>query len=65
MHCLQRWVTNGVDVSAALPYLSAYLGHTSLTGTQDYLRLTAELYPHIVASVECQFGPVLPGEVAQ
>lgn len=61
VHCLQRWVTDGVDLSIALPYLSAYLGHTGLKGTQDYLRLTAELYPHIIAAMERRFGAILPG----
>lgn len=65
VHCLQRWVTGGIDLSVALPYLSIYLGHTGLKGTQDYLRLTAELYPHIVAAVERQFGPKMPGGVPQ
>ena len=61
VHCLRQWVADGVDLSVALPYLSAYLGHTGLKSTQDYLRLTAELYPEIVATVEQQFGRVIPG----
>ena len=65
VHCLQRWVTDGVDLSVALPYLSVYLGHTGLKGTQDYLRLTADLYPDIVAAVERRFGPLLPGGQSQ
>lgn len=62
VHCLQRWVADGVDLSVALPYLSTYLGHTGLKGTQHYLRLTAELYPHVVATVERHFASMLPGE---
>ena len=62
VHCLQGWVTDGVDVSVALPYLSAYLGHTGLKGTQHYRRLTAELYPHIVAAAERHAGSLLLGE---
>lgn len=65
VHCLQRWVTEGVDLSTALPYLSVYLGHTGLKGTQDYLRLTADLYPDIVAAVEHRFGSLLPGGQSQ
>ncbi len=65
VHCLQRWVTDGVDLSVALPYLSVYLGHTGLKGTQDYLRLTADLYPNIVAAVERRFGTLLPGGQSQ
>jgi len=60
VHCLQRWVRSGVDLTAALPLLATYLGHTKLTGTQQYLRLTAELYPDIVSAVEAQCGQVIP-----
>ena len=61
VHCLKRWVRNGLDLTVALPYLSAYLGHVGLKGTQHYLRLTAELYPDIVAAMDKQFGYLLPG----
>jgi hypothetical protein len=57
---LKRWVRAGVDLSAALPYLSTYLGHTGLKNTQHYLRLTAELYPKVIATVEEKFGELLP-----
>ena len=62
VNCLKRWVRAGVDLSAALPYLSTYLGHTGLKNTQHYLRLTAELYPEIVATVDEKFGSLLPQE---
>jgi integrase/recombinase XerD len=61
VHCLRRWVEDGTDLSVALPYLSAYLGHTGLRGTQDYLRLTAELYPALVTRLPAQFGACIPG----
>jgi len=61
VHCLKRWVRNGVDLTVALPYLSAYLGHAGLKGTQRYLRLTAELYPHIVTAMDERFGHLLEG----
>lgn len=60
VHCLQRWVREGRDLTTALPVLSTYLGHNSLYGTQRYLRLTAELYPDITAAVEAHFGTVIP-----
>ncbi|HDG98283.1 MAG TPA: integrase [Desulfobacterales bacterium] len=62
VNCLKRWVRAGVDLSAALPYLSIYLGHTGLENTQHYLRLTAELYPEIVATIDEKFGWLLPEE---
>ena len=61
VHCLQQWISHGVDLTVALPYLSTYLGHTGLKSTQEYLRLTAELYPEVVSAVEQHWGWLIPG----
>jgi len=61
VHCLKKWVSNKEDLTNLLPYLSAYLGHVDLRGTQHYLRLTADLYPQIIASVEQNFSFLIPG----
>ncbi len=63
VHCLKKWVIAGNDISTMLPVLSAYLGHKDLKGTQQYLRLTADMYPNITDSIERQFGTIVPGEV--
>lgn len=60
VHCLQNWVKDGVDIMALLPILSAYLGHSGLYATQQYLRLTAEVFPEIVDTVEKKFGYCIP-----
>jgi len=60
VHCLKNWVSEGKDLTQLLPYLSTYLGHVDLRGTQHYLRLTAELYPSITASVEKHFSYLIP-----
>lgn len=60
VHCLRQWVLEGVDLTVALPYLSAYMGHVGLKSTQGYLRLTAELYPTVVRAVEQHFGSIIP-----
>lgn len=60
VHCLQRWVREGKDLTAALPVLSTYLGHNTLYGTQRYLRLTAQLYPEVTAAVERHVGKIIP-----
>lgn len=60
VHCLGKWVSNKEDLTNLLPYLSAYLGHVDLRGTQHYLRLTADLYPKIIASVEENFLSLIP-----
>ena len=48
-------------MNAALPLLSAYLGHKDLSATQNYLRLTADMYPDIITTMELQFGDIVPG----
>lgn len=57
-------VDNGFDIYCALPILSIYIGHASVKATQDYVRLTADLYPEILAKVSKVSGYVIP-EVAQ
>jgi integrase/recombinase XerD len=42
VHRLQRWYRTGSDVNQRLPWLSAYLGHGDLTGTQRYLSATPQ-----------------------
>ncbi|RKY52873.1 MAG: integrase [Candidatus Neomarinimicrobiota bacterium] len=60
VHCLKKWVLKKEDLTNLLPYLSVYLGHIDLRGTQHYLRLTADLYPEIIASVEHSFSTLIP-----
>ncbi|MEQ8183490.1 tyrosine-type recombinase/integrase [Marinobacter salarius] len=43
VHRLTAWYHEGVDIHARLPWLSAYMGHVDVLGTQVYLRATPEL----------------------
>lgn len=43
VHRLTAWAVEGVDVHAKLPWLSAYLGHQNVLGTEVYLKATPEL----------------------
>jgi integrase/recombinase XerD len=43
VHRLSRWYSQGVDLHSRLPWLSAYMGHVDLTGTETYLNATPEL----------------------
>jgi site-specific recombinase XerD len=43
VHRLTAWHRAGVDVHARLPWLSAYLGHQDIMGTEVYLHATPEL----------------------
>jgi len=40
---LVRWYRAGIDINARLPWLSAYMGHDNLLGTERYLTATPEL----------------------
>lgn len=43
VHRLTDWYRQGVDIHARLPWLSAYMGHDNVLGTEVYLTATAEL----------------------
>jgi len=57
---LRSWFARGENVSALLPVLQTYLGHSSIGDTAYYLRLTAESYPDITARVTQAFGDIVP-----
>jgi integrase len=60
IYSLRQFLKNGVDYRAALPILSVYMGHSSLSATGKYLRLTAEAYPEIVQKLEKEYGTIIP-----
>ena len=43
VHRLSRWYHQGVDLNSRLPWLSTYMGHVDITGTENYLNATPEL----------------------
>lgn len=43
VHRLTTWAVEGVDIHARLPWLSAYLGHVNVLGTEVYLKATPQL----------------------
>jgi integrase len=51
VHSLAAMAESGTDLYHALPYLSTYLGHQSIKATNDYVRLTAEMYPDLLKNV--------------
>lgn len=65
VHCLQKWIRNGVPLSSALPRLSTYLGHCGMQSTEKYLRMTAEVYPEIADMLSKTYGHLIPEEILQ
>jgi integrase/recombinase XerD len=59
-HSLQEADKRNVDLHAALPILSAYMGHESIQATSQYLRMTAEVYPAITEAVNALCAYVIP-----
>jgi site-specific recombinase XerD len=53
-------VRQGMDLYCALPILSTYLGHASITATERYVRLTEEAYPGIMDAVSRTCAYVFP-----
>jgi integrase len=43
VHRLTRWYRQGIDLQAHLPWLSTYMGHLDILGTETYLTATPEL----------------------
>lgn len=62
--CLKNWIRQGRDLTNCLVYLSVYLGHEDIRGSQRYLRLTSELYPDITRKIESDCDWMIP-EVKQ
>jgi len=60
VHRLQRWYREGRDPQRLLPWLSAYLGHRNLLGTEHYLHATPELLATASDRLRRQLVPTAP-----
>jgi integrase len=57
---LKAMTDNGMDIYFALPLLSTYLGHTSVSATEQYVRLTQDMFPEIVEKTSAIAAFVIP-----
>lgn len=64
IHSLRRQDALGIDNYRALPLISVYLGHNSLTETQSYVHLTAENSEDIIRLTSEHYKGIFP-EVPQ
>ncbi len=60
VHRLTAWYRDGVDLHARLPWLSVYMGHLNVLGTEVYLHATPELLEFASERFSAQFAQ--PGE---
>jgi integrase len=47
-HRLYKWLQDGENINACLPYLSEYMGHAKLSSTAYYIHLVPEFYPKMM-----------------
>ena len=61
VHRLLEWYREGTDLNEMLPFLSTYMGHNGIEGTQRYLHLVPELFPEVTKRLETTVGHIIPG----
>jgi len=60
VHCLKKWAEEEKDLTAYLPILKTYMGHDSFQETAYYLRMTADVFPHIILKLETHYLDIIP-----
>lgn len=60
VHALAKMAEEGMDLYCSLPILSTYLGHQSLRATNNYVRLTSEMYPGLIRKVDIISFDIFP-----
>ncbi|MBU7006781.1 tyrosine-type recombinase/integrase [Phosphitispora fastidiosa] len=60
VHSLAEMSRKGLDLYYSLPILSKYLGHRSLEATDQYVRLTSEMYPELIQEVNSLCSYIFP-----
>lgn len=60
VHSLVKMVESGMDLYCALPILSTYLGHKSYQATNNYVRLTEDMFPGLLEKVDAICFNVFP-----
>lgn len=59
-HSFLKLSNEGMDLYCSWPYLSTYLGHQSLESTEQYIRLTSQMYPELLKDTDRLYVDVLP-----
>lgn len=57
---LSAMTDSGMDIYNAMPILSTYIGHQSISATNMYVRLTAEMYPSLLDKVDACYNYIFP-----
>jgi integrase len=57
---MKKMIGEEKDLYYSLPVLSTYIGHTNLSSTDRYVRMTADMYPELLAKVESICSYIFP-----
>ena len=60
VNALVKLTEEGQDLYCSLPILMTYMGHQSLEATNRYVRLTQEMFPHLLLKVDEAYKCVFP-----
>lgn len=60
VYSLKMQHEKGIDLYCSLPVLSTFLGHSSISATGKYVRLTQEMYPELIHSISLITAYVIP-----
>jgi len=60
VYSLKSMADKGMDIYCALPLLSTYLGHASLSATSQYVRLTQDMFPEVIEKTSAITAFVIP-----
>jgi site-specific recombinase XerD len=60
VHSMEKMIKEGIPHQVALPLLCNYLGHSSLSATGRYLKLTVEAFPELSNHINLTYGEILP-----
>jgi integrase len=60
VYSLKAMSDKGMDIYCALPILSTYLGHSSVSATSQYVRLTQDMFPEVVEKASAIAAFVIP-----
>ena len=64
-HRLYTWMKEGQDISAKLPYLCAFMGHSSFVSTAYYIHLIPEVFQEMSGIDMSQFEELIPEVVPE
>lgn len=59
-HSFLKLSDEGVNLYCSWPYLSTYLGHRSLESTEQYIRMTSQMYPELLKDTDGLYVDILP-----